>query len=547
MAKKIRKTKRKTKKSEFNTLNEKKAKNEGKVRTKSTTKSLTFFDFGGQCAYYACHQIYLTRRAFYIVVLDASKPFDQVVEKEVCDQADSVFADWTYIGYFLFWLKSIHTYCWHNTKDKGAEVIIVATHWDKSIHKRKDDFLEALHKALPADCHLGQYIRRDRFFCTRFPLEPLTDLERVLAETAADKTWEENIPHEWMFLNDEILSTKADQRILSLNHVLQKMPADKYSIQEKANDMLRYYHDTGKILYFNEAGLEEFVVIDVQWFIDAFKTIITDKMHVSGIDASGNDWQEYYSTGYLKEFLLLAIWRRKDEDLLKSLKEENISKECELVEDAHFFTYHKRTLLMYMQRLGLISIGEVSHYIPCINKKSFGKEQKGIIQTSSSRSSIFVFLFEFLPYFLFYRLVVKLIGIKDWRVLKSSNISCLYKNAALFTYQNHNVAVAVTQTTIQLQIFHPEPGFEMLKDVTLSVRQHIEKIMEDITRTFHQRLRYRMGYTCYKEKEQILGIEITHSFIDEKELPIGKEVTCPQHQVEKRHHINPDYLSAYWR
>ncbi|XP_062609805.1 uncharacterized protein LOC134271618, partial [Saccostrea cucullata] len=71
--------------------------NREKVNTTNVdSKTLTFFDFGGQCAYYACHQIYLTRRAFYVVVLDASKRLDQKVDKAVCDQDGSVFSGWTY-------------------------------------------------------------------------------------------------------------------------------------------------------------------------------------------------------------------------------------------------------------------------------------------------------------------------------------------------------------------------------------------------------------------------------------------------------------------
>ncbi|XP_062601962.1 uncharacterized protein LOC134263594 [Saccostrea cucullata] len=79
-------------------LQKKKNKYDHNVNQDSNRSNLSFFDFGGQCAYYACHQIYLTRRAFYVVVVDASKPLDQIVDKEVCDQADTVFADWTYNG-----------------------------------------------------------------------------------------------------------------------------------------------------------------------------------------------------------------------------------------------------------------------------------------------------------------------------------------------------------------------------------------------------------------------------------------------------------------
>jgi hypothetical protein len=64
-------------------------------------KTLSMFDFGGQCAYYACHQIYLTRRAFYMVVVDASKHLRQVVNKKVCNQKDTMFAGWSYGGEVL--------------------------------------------------------------------------------------------------------------------------------------------------------------------------------------------------------------------------------------------------------------------------------------------------------------------------------------------------------------------------------------------------------------------------------------------------------------
>ncbi|XP_062598534.1 probable serine/threonine-protein kinase pats1, partial [Saccostrea cucullata] len=99
-------------------------------------KTLTFFDFGGQCAYYAYHQIYLTRRAFYVVVVDASKRLDQKVDKALCDQDGSVFSGWTYGEYFVFWIKSIHTYCGSdNTNDTKPVVVIVATHWEEENKK----------------------------------------------------------------------------------------------------------------------------------------------------------------------------------------------------------------------------------------------------------------------------------------------------------------------------------------------------------------------------------------------------------------------------
>ncbi|MES1921054.1 hypothetical protein MHBO_002652 [Bonamia ostreae] len=61
---------------------------------------LTLLDFAGQSAYYACHQIYLSERAFYILVMDMSKDLNAVVGEEVCDHSHTVFETWRYRGIY---------------------------------------------------------------------------------------------------------------------------------------------------------------------------------------------------------------------------------------------------------------------------------------------------------------------------------------------------------------------------------------------------------------------------------------------------------------
>ncbi|XP_061195146.1 uncharacterized protein LOC133203371 [Saccostrea echinata] len=71
-------------------------------------------DFAGQVAYYACHQVYLSRRAFYIVVVDMSKNLKEesrMYDKDRHDPTGSLFHSWTYGDYFHFWLQTINTYC----------------------------------------------------------------------------------------------------------------------------------------------------------------------------------------------------------------------------------------------------------------------------------------------------------------------------------------------------------------------------------------------------------------------------------------------------
>ncbi|XP_062568838.1 uncharacterized protein LOC134230986 [Saccostrea cucullata] len=512
-------------------------------RSEPSVKTLTFFDFGGQCAYYACHQIYLTRRAFYIVVVDASKYLDQVVDKAVCDQMDTVFSGWTYKEYFVFWLKSIHTYCSsvkHGSEDK-VEVLIVATHWDESVYKNKDSLLQSLYNALPNDSDTTQYIREDKCFLAHFPpAQPLADLEKCILDITLNSRWNEEIPHEWVFLNDEI-NENENQPILQFKELHKRLPVKHLDKRKNAVDMLRYYHDAGKCLFFNEDGLQKSVILDVQWFINAFKTIITDKLHVKGIHASKIDWKEYYETGNLKDTLLEGIWELED------MKSQVLGRSGEIRRNGGHYLDHKTTLLMYMMRLGLIAVGMECHYVPSMNKKKFDKAQKEFIQSSESKTPVLVFLFDFLPFFLYYRLVVTLMQIEDLEVLKSKGTTCLFKNTAIFNNRDHYLVVAVTCNSIQLQILHSEAGGCLEKEITIAIRQCIDATLKDISNTFHKHLSYTTGFTCLEKKNQIIGIEIDDNFIEEKKLRTGASMNCPLHQLDDRHKINPDFLTEFWR
>lgn len=68
---------------------------------------VTFLDFAGQRMYYAFHQIYLSPRTFYILVVDMTKNLDDKVEEQMHkefrspgtdENGCSRFESWTYKG-----------------------------------------------------------------------------------------------------------------------------------------------------------------------------------------------------------------------------------------------------------------------------------------------------------------------------------------------------------------------------------------------------------------------------------------------------------------
>lgn len=57
---------------------------------------ITFLDFAGQSLYYAFHQIYLSPKTCYILVVDMTKNFNERPDTD--DECASRFTTWTYEG-----------------------------------------------------------------------------------------------------------------------------------------------------------------------------------------------------------------------------------------------------------------------------------------------------------------------------------------------------------------------------------------------------------------------------------------------------------------
>ncbi|XP_061177484.1 probable serine/threonine-protein kinase pats1 [Saccostrea echinata] len=283
---------------------------------------LSVLDFGGQCAYYACHQVYLSRRAFYILVIDMSKSFKDKVDKALCDQEGTMFGDWTYGEYLLFWMKSIHFYC-----AKDVPVILVGTHLDRSEHQTSDEFYRRILDHLRHDENLKVHLNRKRCFIIGFRendeqcLDQFLDLEKCIVSIAKEDRWKETIPRDWAICEVILRKLKSTERMLSRKAVSSEF---LYYIQEKSTnvqDVLKLFHDIGIILHFDEQCLSETIVIDIQWFVDAFKNIITDPNHALDLVRDHEEWMNFYQNGYLSNLLLQKIWksRRLDNSTQKSI------------------------------------------------------------------------------------------------------------------------------------------------------------------------------------------------------------------------------------
>ncbi|XP_062598980.1 probable serine/threonine-protein kinase pats1 [Saccostrea cucullata] len=365
------------------------------------TKLISMTDFAGQVAYYACHQVYLSRRAFYIVVVDISKGLDEEVRIYHTDRHNpegSLFHSWKYKDYFHFWLQSIQTYCdvgkthtIHENTDSIARlypVIIVASHADKVNEDLPKTFYDKLENCLSDEQSLKHLISPNRYFNVECPPNELSPkqqdsiecLRKCIVETVEKMPqWGEIIPLKWANLEKTLIQMKQKgKKVISVQEIKELNNVDSPSDKD-LNDGLRFLHEIGQIVHFAEDKMKNVIIVDVQWFVDAFKYIITDEKHLARIRSKN----KLINTGRITESELREIW--------------------EYSRDSSYIQ-HKDEILPYMDKLGLMT--EIqddpsgkTYYIPSLNRTELTDKCKAAIN-NGQKTSIMVFHFKtYLPHF----------------------------------------------------------------------------------------------------------------------------------------------------
>ncbi|XP_062600277.1 uncharacterized protein LOC134261906 [Saccostrea cucullata] len=524
---------------------------------------ISMTDFAGQVAYYACHQIYLSRRAFYLMVVDMSK---DLKEKAISYDTDrhnplgSLFHNWTFADYFVFWLQSIKTYCddgkskeSRSDKSKASPVILIASHHDcvkvklfNETTPSQTSFYDAIEKCLPSEHTLNDHISPSRYYEIECPLGKLNEQQREAIEqvrkcivrTAKSlPQWGEKIPHIWYMFERFVQERKA-KRIISRYSLLFEKEF-KILEENELDDMLKYFSEVGQIIYFSEEGLRHNIILDVGWFVDAFKNIITDPTHARSACSRVKEWEIFMKNGMISYSTLVSVWEEKEES----------------------YVLEKDTIIPYMEKLGILaklktqyvevkdaeSFGnrqESLYYIPSVNKTDF--TTKGFdFFNNGYKTPILVFSFKtFIPHFFFFRLVA--ICFARWELLSEYR---LCKNVAFYKEKGDdiNIAIAVNKTSIQLQAFTPDKNINLENTDTKNIRIQIEQMLEELTTTFHQRVLYEVGYPCsdINITEEDEGCFLSETTV--AELKTNKRV-CPNFRKEdhREHQIVRDDLLHYW-
>lgn len=355
--------------------------------------------------------------------------------------------------------------------------------------------------------------------------DDLSALKKCVSELIKDQShWGEQRPSMWTLFENIFISKRDACKILHLSELQKLMdilPRElQFASEDKLYEMLQFYHDNGRILYFNQESLKEFIILDVQWFVNAFKNIITAKCHANeDLRNMVGNWEKFNKTGQLESKILTAIWGKCDKT----------------------FIQHREEILYCMERLGLLSkTTDELLFVPCMNKIPSPAEKFAKSYTPSSTLCV---VFDFLPPVVFYSVIARALT-SHWKVLDDGEKKCIYQNATIFESENHMFLIGIAESSIHIQFLSLKDMDSARNDKMVEIKDKVLEILDDVIRTFHTNITYEIGYKCtisgFQNAKHISTI-LADIFMTGSNL-----IQCPKCPIDKKHVIDKFEIKTVW-
>jgi hypothetical protein len=299
---------------------------------------IALYDYGGQSVFNAIHHLFLTCNGVYAVTFN----IQWLLSEGTTLQENFECLD--------FWVNSIIVHTLNNETSRTAPVVFVGTHKDqfpdpadhekvsKRIFERYSRsrvlwpmVIENSLKVVGSSASAPMYFYPvDNTLSRSDPtiINLLLAMEKVMDESSFTN---EMIPLAWLKTLDDMKG--RDTSYLNLDDVYKI--GEKYGVSTASTDsLLTVFNDRGILLWLNEDGLRDVVIVDaIKYFVNPSTIVIckhpdNENDHISHLievhrkcrKHSVLDWNDFVDNGILTEELLRAMWEDYANDYAVLLK-----------------------------------------------------------------------------------------------------------------------------------------------------------------------------------------------------------------------------------
>ncbi|XP_076084456.1 putative serine/threonine-protein kinase roco4 [Mytilus galloprovincialis] len=267
-------------------------------------------DFGGQKSFDMTHQLFIQHKGTFILMFDGR--LGLYTELEEYPQGDVTAA-----SMLVHWINSVLTYC-TKSDDKMPRIVFAATHSDSFSEDEKKKLIEKFQEELTqmfSSHKLHEHILYDKVFFINATDVADLEIDRLKDELVdiafQQSTWGQQMPIVWVPLDLQISDMRTDGVKLITKEKLFEMNKynDKLALSERrVEDFLLVQHSIGKLLYFNEPALRDFIVIQPSAMVNILRAFITDRMFWPDNGPIRDILENLSSTGVLTKTDLFTLW-----------------------------------------------------------------------------------------------------------------------------------------------------------------------------------------------------------------------------------------------
>ncbi|XP_015749583.1 PREDICTED: uncharacterized protein LOC107329408 isoform X2 [Acropora digitifera] len=549
------------------------------------------WDFAGQSVYYETHQLFLTSKAIYLLVYDLSRDPEGIAEpvkkQGVFEIIEEKSCTKTNLDYLDYWMTSVssqcsriqdHDLCSASTSTVLPKtlplVFLVCTHSDQPFGgKDPSDLALEVYGFLKTKSY-GEQLFPDVFKVDNTKSGKQKECpevkrlrESILAVAMELPQTKENIPIKWLKYQEALQGVLDEGYMwITIEHA-KRIASEVCQIHDEQEfvTVLDFLHDQRILIHFvDTVELYKLVVLDPQWLIDMFKTVITVKRYDRQERGLNDLWLKLEREGILEEKLLQHQWGQ-------------------IVGEHHTF----ESLIAIMERFSLLcswplsnELGSKEYLVPSMLRWYPPQEITKSISSASLPSLFFKFKSGQVPSNLFPRLVVQFL---QWgrNEFWSTENPQLYKNFARFCTAGENCSVVLLCHSSFIEVLVLEGNVRSLNDdlqgdlghspgdqrdsfevfCAREVYRQLVLLLECLRREFSwlKRMKYEAGIICpvcchkrlvdycdTHDKEDCGQEECLH-FIPESELRnLNQHITCTRSAAAVNNKVYTKKFTAWF-
>lgn len=361
-------------------------------------------------------------------------------------------------------------------------------------------------------------------------------LRKVIVDIATNMpVWGEHYPVRWISLERALQKLRKNgTNVVRLKTVLKEAEncSVKISNENEVILFLKYQHEIGNLVFFNDTNLKDCIILNPSWLIDAFKCIIC-----------ANEFHQFSSKTHSDELLIFATEGVISFDFCQTLFEQKSK------EHAH----NSELVLQVMEKFDII-IKDKLHSklyicpsgIKCLNDNkevTIFKEicTKNHIDKENLSPWLFV-MFDFLPPALYDHLLVLCMGDDEFEKIQ------LYPRFGIFrilkSKGRDKLVICKSKKTIIIQKIHS--GFAHynssgLRDETIPIGQdifsNIASKIKDISEKYDIQLNCYISIKCGDTPD-----DFPDDIWSEQDIKSNPQRWCNHHRIEH----NLENLLWFW-